>query len=75
MLVLGRKVGETICINDNIVVTVVSVDGHRIRLGIAAPREVHIRRGELSEEPVVVAAKARKQKELSHAAGHSLSAH
>ena len=47
MLVLTRKAGETIRIADNIVVTVLEVEGHRVRLGIAAPREVPIRRAEL----------------------------
>jgi carbon storage regulator len=47
MLVLTRKAGETIRIADNIVVTVLEVEGHRVRLGIAAPSDVPIRRAEL----------------------------
>ena len=47
MLVLTRKAGETIRIGENIAVTVLAVEGHRVRLGIAAPTEVPIRRAEL----------------------------
>lgn len=48
MLVLSRKVNEEIIIGDNIRVTVVRVEGNRIRLGISAPAEISIRRQELS---------------------------
>jgi carbon storage regulator len=47
MLVLNRKVGERILIGDNIVVTVVRVQGRQVRIGIEAPGEVAIRRQEL----------------------------
>ncbi|HYV34092.1 MAG TPA: carbon storage regulator [Gemmataceae bacterium] len=47
MLVLTRKLGEKIFINDNICITVVDIDRGKIRLGIDAPREVPIFRKEL----------------------------
>ncbi|MGD9646599.1 MAG: carbon storage regulator CsrA [Pirellulales bacterium] len=47
MLVLSRKEGERICIGENIVVTVVSVRGDRVRLGFEGPREVPIHREEI----------------------------
>ena len=47
MLVLTRRPGEEIIINGNIRVTVVSIKGDRIRIGIEAPPDVHIWRGEL----------------------------
>jgi len=47
MLVLTRKPGERLVIADNIVVTVVDVKGDNIRIGIDAPREVKIYRGEI----------------------------
>lgn len=47
MLVLSRKVGEKIVINNNITLTVVAVDGHRVRLGIDAPGDVRVMRSEL----------------------------
>jgi len=47
MLILSRRIGESITIGDNIVVTVVGINGHQIRLGIAAPREVRVLREEI----------------------------
>jgi carbon storage regulator len=49
MLVLTRKPNEKIIIGDNIVITVVEIKGDSIRLGIDAPREVKVYRGELYE--------------------------
>ena len=46
MLVLSRKVGETIVIGDSITVTVLEVNG-RVKLGIDAPRDVKILRPEV----------------------------
>lgn len=48
MLVLTRLVGESLIISDDITVTVVSVDGERVRLGIEAPREVPVHREEVA---------------------------
>ena len=47
MLVLSRKVGQEIVIDGNIKVRVLKVKGNTIRVGIEAPPEVHIVRGEL----------------------------
>lgn len=47
MLVLTRRVGEEIVIDGSIRVTIVSVNGHRVRLGIAAPPNVAVARSEL----------------------------
>lgn len=48
MLVLSRKVGEKIYVNDSeIEIKVVGVRGSRVRLAISAPTDVSIRRGEL----------------------------
>jgi carbon storage regulator len=49
MLVLSRRIGEEIIINDNIRVTVVAVKGDRVRLGIVAPRDVTVDRSEVHE--------------------------
>ncbi len=49
MLVLSRKVGEKIVIGDNITVVVNRVSGNRISVGIEAPADVRIVRGELAE--------------------------
>lgn len=47
MLVLSRKAQQTIQIGDDVVITVVRVHGGHVRIGIEAPREVRVRRGEL----------------------------
>lgn len=47
MLVLGRKKGETIIINDDIEITVTSIEGDMVRLGINAPKQVTIHRKEV----------------------------
>jgi len=47
MLVLSRKVGESIVINDTIRVTVLAVRANQVRLGFAAPGDVAIYREEL----------------------------
>lgn len=47
MLVLTRHVDESIAIGDSIVVTVLAIEGDRIKLGISAPREIQILRQEV----------------------------
>ncbi len=49
MLILARKVGEEIIIDDRIHVKVVSVHGSRIRLGIAAPDNIRVYREEVAD--------------------------
>jgi carbon storage regulator len=48
MLVLSRKIGESLVIANEIVVRVLEVKGHRVRLGIQAPPDVDVWREELS---------------------------
>lgn len=50
MLVLARKVGQSIVINDNIELLVIEVRGDQVRLGIEAPRSIPIHRKELLEQ-------------------------
>jgi carbon storage regulator len=50
MLVLSRKLNESIVINDNVVVTVLGVKGDRVRIGIDAPGEIPVHRQELFEK-------------------------
>lgn len=47
MLVLSRRIGESIVIGDNVTVTVVDIDRGKIRIGIDAPRDVPVLRSEL----------------------------
>ncbi|MFG0264247.1 MAG: carbon storage regulator [Rhodopirellula sp. JB055] len=53
MLVLSRKEGEKLVIGDNIVITVNRIAGNRVAIGIEAPREVSIVRGELDKKESV----------------------
>ncbi len=52
MLLLSRKCGQSIVINDDIVVTVVSVERNRVRIGIRAPGYVPVYRQEVVERMV-----------------------
>lgn len=49
MLVLTRKNGESIRIGENIEITILSIKGSRVRVGITCPNDVPIRRGELQQ--------------------------
>lgn len=64
MLVLTRRVGESIVIGDEIVVTVLDVRGDQVRVGIAAPRSVRVHREEVvrqvERENAAAAASARR---------------
>jgi carbon storage regulator len=64
MLVLSRRKDEAIVMDGRIVVTVLSIKGKTVRLGIDAPREVAVHRKELAERirsgvPLLPTAKAR----------------
>lgn len=50
MLVLSRKVGESLIIGHDVVVTVVEFRGDQVRLGVRAPRSVQVHREEVYEE-------------------------
>lgn len=47
MLILSRKIGEVITINDNITVTVMGVHGDEVKLGIDAPKNIKVFRKEM----------------------------
>ena len=49
MLVLSRKVGESIVIGDDVVVTILEIRGDLIRVGIDAPKSVKVHRSEVFE--------------------------
>ena len=58
MLVLTRKLNQSLRIGDDIIITVVSVQGDQVRLGITAPRDVQVLRQELYEEVSEASAQA-----------------
>lgn len=47
MLVLSRRLGETLIIGDDIKITVLGISGNQVRLGIAAPKDVSVHREEV----------------------------
>lgn len=47
MLVVTRKSGEQICLGDDVTITVLDVTGSTVRLGIEAPAEIPVYRGEI----------------------------
>lgn len=65
MLVLTRKLGESIAIDDHIKIRVVQIKGKQVRLGIEAPKETKIHR----EEVYLAIQDSNKESANSHAGG------
>ena len=61
MLVVTRKFNEKLLIGDDVTVTVVRIDGHQVRLGIEAPKNLNVRRSELA--PIAMGANSEKRTE------------
>ena len=49
MLILGRRVGESLVIDDDVYVTILEVKGNQVRIGIDAPSDVDVHREEVWE--------------------------
>ena len=49
MLILTRKVGESLMIGDEVTVTVLGVKGNQVRLGVNAPKDISVHREEIYE--------------------------
>lgn len=47
MLVLSRKIGEVICIGDRVKISIVEVQGNKVRIAIDAPRDIVVHRQEI----------------------------
>jgi carbon storage regulator len=63
MLILTRRVGETVMIGDDVTITVLGVKGNQVRVGINAPKNVAVHREEIYERI--------KREQQSGAAEHS----
>ena len=66
MLILTRRIGESLKIGDNIDVTVLSVQGGQVRLGINAPKNIAVHREEIYAR---IKEEQKQQAELPRAAG------
>jgi carbon storage regulator len=49
MLILTRRVGETVVIGDEVTVTVLGIKGNQVRIGVKAPKNVAVHREEIFE--------------------------
>lgn len=49
MLILTRRIGETLVVGDEVTVTVLGVKGNQVRLGVNAPKDVAVHREEIYE--------------------------
>jgi carbon storage regulator len=59
MLILTRRIGETVMIGDNVTVTVMDVHGNQVRVGVNAPKDIEAHREEVYERVQAERASAR----------------
>ena len=63
MLILTRRVGESLMIGDDVTITVLGVKGNQVRIGVKAPKEVAVHREEILNRIEKAAAAAEDQSE------------
>ena len=61
MLILTRRVGESLLIGDDVSITVLGVKGHQVRIGVNVPRDVAVHREEILDKPKANSADGRDE--------------
>jgi carbon storage regulator len=64
MLVLGRKTDESLIVGEDIVITILGIEGDRVKVGINAPRHITILRSEVRERQLRAAAATNGEAQL-----------
>ncbi|MGH8610806.1 MAG: carbon storage regulator CsrA [Gammaproteobacteria bacterium] len=67
MLILTRRVGESLMIGDDVSITVLGIKGNQVRLGVNAPKEISVHREEIYQR--IQQEKARAQEEVPSSVG------
>lgn len=66
MLVLSRKILESIRISDDITITILRIRGNKVRIGIEAPKEIPVLRAELQDQSLEAPLKTANRKPMPH---------